>query len=348
MSLLINALENDEILTSNNFAKNSDIVFSEVVTKNYFEKIRNEKTRIIEETNLYVFYVLTEFELHENSIIFTNTYLLRALFDLIRDSKFKNLKIITSQTDHSINKKLFRFKPHSVSRWYSTNVNYENSKLIPIPLGLANGYSPKNLNKKNYANLQKEKNKIEKIYINFEQNTNYFHRIKLKKKLRNKDFVFIENKKLTLEKYINDLSSYKFILCPWGNGLDSHRIWESLYAGSKPIIPFHNSLMKILKDNSVFFKKISEINNLIISNKNDDVQKHQEILNINYWIDLIRNNEAVVNQNSESIQSDYEEVILNYRKMKSKEDSQKKLYTFVRKLHNKIFNIFINILKIYT
>ena len=60
MSLVINALENDEILTSNNFAKNSDIVFSEVVTKNYFQKIRNEKTKIIEETDLYVFYVLTE------------------------------------------------------------------------------------------------------------------------------------------------------------------------------------------------------------------------------------------------------------------------------------------------
>ena len=96
-------------------------------------------------------------------------------------------------------------------------------------------------------------------------------------------------------------------------------------------------------------EKTKKIRNyLIISNKNDDVQKHHEILNINYWIDLIRNNEAVLNQNSESIQSDYEEVILNYRKMKSKEDSQKKLYTFVRKLHNKIFNIFINILKIYT
>ena len=35
MSLLINDLENDEILTSNNFAKNSDIVFSEVVTKEF-------------------------------------------------------------------------------------------------------------------------------------------------------------------------------------------------------------------------------------------------------------------------------------------------------------------------
>ena len=256
MSLLINDLENDEILTSNNFAKNSDIVFSEVVTKEYFEKIRNDKTKIIEETELYVFYVLSEFELHENSIIFTNTYLLTALFDLIRDSKFRNLKIISSQTDHSINRKLFRLKPRSVSRWYSTNVNYENSKLIPIPLGLANDYSPKNLNKKNYENLQKEQNKIEKIYINFEQNTNYFHRIKLKKKLRNGDFVFIENKKLTLDKYINDLNSYKFILCPWGNGLDSHRIWECLYVGSKPIVPFHESLMKILNDKSIFLKKL--------------------------------------------------------------------------------------------
>lgn len=348
MSLLINTLENDEIISSNNFAKNADIVFSEVVTKEYFEKIRNEKIKVIEETELYVFYVLCEFDLQENSIIFTNTYLVSVLFDLLRDSRFRNLKIITSQTDHSINKKLFKLKPISVSRWYSTNVNYVDSKLIPIPLGLANEYSPKNLNKKNYVNLEKEINKIEKIYINFEQNTNYFHRFKLKKKLRNKNYVYIENEKLTLDKYIKNLSKFKYILCPWGNGLDSHRIWESLYVGSKPIIPFHESMMKILKDKSLFFKKTSEIKNLINSNKNNYTIEQQEILNINYWINLIRNNEKVLKKDSEIIKSEVREIIYKYKKIKSKENNQKKFYTFLRKLHYKIFKIFINILKIYT
>ena len=29
---------------------------------------------------------------------------------------------------------------------------------------------------------------------------------------------------------------YKFVVAPLGNGPDSHRIWETLYAGSIPII----------------------------------------------------------------------------------------------------------------
>ena len=343
MSLLINTLENDEIITSNNFAKNADIVFSEVVTKEYFEKIRNDKTKIIEETELYVFYVLCEFDLHENSIIFTNTYLVSVLFDLIRDSRYRNIKIITSQTDHSINKKLFMLKPPSVSRWFSTNVNFVDINLIPIPLGLANEYSPKNLNKKNYVNLQKEKNKIEKIYVNFEQNTNYFHRFKLKKKLRKKKYVYIESEKLTLDEYIKHLSRFNYILCPWGNGLDSHRIWESLYVGSKPIIPFHESLMKILNDKSIFFKKTSEIKNLISSNKKNYLIEQQEILKINYWVNFIRNNEDVLKKDSENIKTEVREIIFKYKKMKSKENNQKKIFTFVRKLHYKIFKIFINI-----
>ena len=35
---------------------------------------------------------------------------------------------------------------------------------------------------------------------------------------------------------ISIFNKYKFILCPLGNGVDSHRIWETLYSGSIPIV----------------------------------------------------------------------------------------------------------------
>lgn len=52
------------------------------------------------------------------------------------------------------------------------------------------------------------------------------------------------------KEYIESLASYKYSICPCGNGYDSHRIWESLYLGVVPIClktPFSLNLKKYLE-----------------------------------------------------------------------------------------------------
>ena len=59
-----------------------------------------------------------------------------------------NLKILSLSPIRLISlvtQKLFNQKPNCISEWYSINVDYEDESLIPIPLGLSNYYSPKNL-----------------------------------------------------------------------------------------------------------------------------------------------------------------------------------------------------------
>ena len=85
--------------------------------------LKTSKTLIVEEDSKSVLYIQKEFELKENDVIFTNTYFLDILFEKIRELNFQNIKIISSQTDHLIDKKIFLKKPDSVSYWYSTNVN---------------------------------------------------------------------------------------------------------------------------------------------------------------------------------------------------------------------------------
>ena len=36
--------------------------------------------------------------------------------------------------------------------------------------------------------------------------------------------------------YISKLPEYKMAICPVGNGLDTHRIWECFYCGVVPIV----------------------------------------------------------------------------------------------------------------
>jgi hypothetical protein len=35
--------------------------------------------------------------------------------------------------------------------------------------------------------------------------------------------------------YLDDIYNHKFVLCPEGNGTDTHRIWECLYLNTIPI-----------------------------------------------------------------------------------------------------------------
>jgi hypothetical protein len=41
---------------------------------------------------------------------------------------------------------------------------------------------------------------------------------------------------LSPKRFAQEMNGYKFIACPRGNGIDTHRFWEALYRGSVPIV----------------------------------------------------------------------------------------------------------------
>jgi hypothetical protein len=48
--------------------------------------------------------------------------------------------------------------------------------------------------------------------------------------------------------YLQSIRQHDFILCPRGNGRDTHRLWETLYLGSIPIVKFGEMPGQLLKD----------------------------------------------------------------------------------------------------
>jgi hypothetical protein len=340
MSLLINSLDEKQVINSYNFARVADIVFSETVTKDQYSKLNDKDSEIIEEMDSSIFYVKKNFKLKENSIIFTNTYLVESLFNKLYSSNFKNITIITSQTDHAINDGLYNLKPSCVSNWYSTNVSCNKKDLFSIPLGLANEYSHKNLIQDNFQVFSNNVEKVNKLYLNFEENTNYFHRNKLRRKLSNKSFVVSDKLTLDNSEYLKNLNKYKFVLCPWGNGIDTHRVWETLYAGSLPIIPSHSLFISIFGDSLFLFNKVYEIENILSSiNNKKFIFENEQILNMDYWSDKIINSDYTDNlQANENIKFSLQELTSAYNNLKLKERKLKKSNTFKRKVHNKVFN----------
>ena len=340
MSLYINKLNKDEIITSYNFARNSDFVYSEIVSKEQYKELKNEYTEIIEEDEYSIFYKARKIDLKENDVIFCNTYFLKSLFNDLRNVRnLKNLKLITNQTDQKIDRKLFNKKPNCISRWYGINIEYNSSDLIPIPLGMSNNWSPKNLMKSHYELLNNADKKIDKVYVNFEVNTNFFHRNRVLNYLSRKDWFNIEKTKLDLFDYLVQMNKYKYTLCPLGNGYDTHRLWEALYAQSVPIIFTHQTYKSVEGLPVIKIDTLNDLNEATIKKKFRDLSTtNYEKLNINWWINKI-NEEKI--DNKETYQSlmpinNMQDSIKEYRKIIKRLKYQKKISTNIRKAYKKL------------
>jgi hypothetical protein len=153
----------------------------------------------------------------------------------------KNRFILISNNDDTniYDNELYRYIANhpKIIKWYSQNVILDHPKLEMIPIGLANSkWKHGNLENINKAYLDLKANNIEKInkiYFYFTIETNKEKRLDCYLKL--KDVLEISEKKKE-EDYFNYLATFKFGICPEGNGIDSHRLWECFYLKVIPIV----------------------------------------------------------------------------------------------------------------
>ena len=279
-----------ELISANNFARMSNHVFVEEVTLSDFEKLKNDNLFVLQKDINYVCYINLKFELNENDIIFCKTDYVDLLFKYLKTIKnLKNIKLITTQSDLKVDKRLFQKKPSCVSKWYSTNVVHKHNKLISLPIGLANEFSEKNLNHLDFKKFSIQNEEIQKeiyIYSNFNINTKYSFRKRLLSSISNNKKFKIRNSDLNLNEYKQDLNNYKYVLCPPGNGIDTHRIWEAIYSNSIPIV-FREYYLDYFSEVPVIV--LSSIDDLKNFNLNENVKKYDpEVLFINWWVDSIR------------------------------------------------------------
>jgi len=115
-------------------------------------------------------------------------------------------------------------------KWFAQNVCFDHYKLFPLPIGIANSMWP-------HGNIQWFQNqglsKPNSVYFNFNIKTNESKRIECYNALKNK-LAFLPS--IPADQNIARLSSYKFCICPAGNGADTHRFWEALYTHTIPIV----------------------------------------------------------------------------------------------------------------
>ena len=118
-----------------------------------------------------------------------------------------------------------------IVRWYAQNVTVHHEKLRVLPIGMANDQWPHGNTDKIMENINTTKTKS--IYFNFNISTNVEKRQDCYNKLLPK---LTPDPPVSPEEYHKILSQYEFCICPEGNGVDTHRLWEALYLKCIPIV----------------------------------------------------------------------------------------------------------------
>ena len=85
------------------------------------------------------------------------------------------------------------------------------------------------------------------------------------------------------------MSRFVFVLCPYGGGLDTHRLWEALILGCIPIIK-SSGLDPLFEDlNVCIVKSWSDVNlTRLLQHVETMKPTNKNKLTLNYWIEKIR------------------------------------------------------------
>ena len=175
-------------------------------------------------------------QVRNGNVIYTHTMYVRQLFEIL-DLISGRVIVVTHNSDINVDN-LFRV-PKSVVKWYSQNVNVVDLRIESIPIGLENDRWFRGLKKKEkmLIKLTQPRRRKNLLYVNHNAKTNPAKREELYQLFADRSWVTIERgvNGIGFDTYLSNLYNHWFVLCPEGNGMDTHRTWETLYMGTIPI-----------------------------------------------------------------------------------------------------------------
>lgn len=185
--------------------------------------------------------------------------------------------------------------PENVLKVYSVNVNTTNERIVPIPIGLESDMWRNSLGKKRIIDFMKSKkaDRSKLLYINHNVSTCPPKRQIVYDLLSNKKWVTSIHGKngRDITSYFDNLVSHKFMACPEGNGLDTHRVWECLYVGCIPIV-IRNEFSNFYQGLPVcFVNSWQEVSEEFLNKEYERICSmdwDKDVLEFSYWRNKIR------------------------------------------------------------
>jgi hypothetical protein len=188
--------------------------------------------------------------------------------------------VVTGMSDYSVTEEMYQALKHAVDTWYTTNKQTHNVR--GFPLGVCELTPLRPLWKA--MNMPKEPHNL--VYMNFTMSTNPVERQHVWDMFKDKPWV-TAGTPLPQEDFYKELRNHRFCLCPSGNGIDTHRVWESIYVGTIPIVK-HNLVHSDWMDLPILFvNDWSEVTPEFLESV-DMSDRNVEKAKLSYWIRLIK------------------------------------------------------------
>ena len=167
--------------------------------------------------------------------IFIYTHFVHDFMDKFLDYLNDDTIIMTHNSDNGIYEEHRKYlDTKKIIKWFCQNREIPHPKLFSIPIGIANSQWPHG-NQNIFRSIRENDTKKENlVYKNFKIDTNYGERA-LCDSITSANGISMSPNTVQ-EQYWNNIKKSLFVISPPGNGIDCHRIWESLYLRSVPII----------------------------------------------------------------------------------------------------------------
>jgi hypothetical protein len=147
------------------------------------------------------------------------------------DAPRGSFTLITHNSDWPVGSSHRRQLRRRGLRWFASNVDLVHPRLHPLPLGIANPHWPHGDTAAFRRVLERKPAKSRLFDVSFSLDTNAAER------QRCLDLTGLElMPPLPFAAYLERLSSSLFCVSPAGHGVDCHRTWEALYAGTVPVV----------------------------------------------------------------------------------------------------------------
>jgi hypothetical protein len=161
--------------------------------------------------------------------------------DVLKDFLESNQQISSSlifsgSTDLTIDYDLNARLPNGVERIYVQNSKVsDNKRIFTLPIGLEDLQLGLNGNTKYLMVKRTREKKCDKIMVGPFSQT-HTERLELLRSASISPKCCVYDRTLTPRQNAKASRLHRLVICPRGNGLDSHRLWETLYRGNIPIL----------------------------------------------------------------------------------------------------------------
>jgi len=214
--------------------------------------------------------------------------------------------LVTHNGDFPVNQNLLDYAKTipNLKKWFGQNIECGKDSFIEsLPIGLENdgnwtAFSKRELLEKAAGQSTAVEPK-KMLYLNFSFATNAVERQAAYSAAANRvnssmvtDCCVNTVPQMEYQQWLNDVLNHHYILCPRGNGIDTHRLWETLYLGRIPVVKrdTNNSYYEDLP--ILFVNEWSEVTSDLLQSSverlSNSMNFNMEKLKFSWWKDRIQ------------------------------------------------------------